>query len=189
MKKIAFGIIAIAICVLKMSTAMAITATPTANGQTMNINNAQTTATTRVGVLDMRQIMERSTQFAQIRDRLQKSFQPKQQKLLATQNVLKLDADKLRRDNAIMSNNDRKQLEQKIIAGQQNLQRMQGAFQQEAMLEQNKALKAFLENIKTVVEKVAKAENLSLVITKDTVAYVSPTMEITDKVIQQIPHR
>jgi outer membrane protein len=142
-----------------------------------------------VGVLDMRQVMEKSTQIAQIRQKLQKDFQPKQQKVVAAQSSLKSDAERLRRDNAIMNNNDRKQLEQKILTGQQNLQKMQASFQQELMAEQNKALKGFLDTVKVVIEKIAKTENLSLVITKDTVAYVTPTLDITNKVVQQLPHK
>ena len=77
----------------------------------------------------MRQVMERSTQIAQIREKLQREFKPKQDKLVALQTTFKNDADRLRRDNAIMNNNDRKQLEQKILTEQQDLQRMQANFQ------------------------------------------------------------
>ncbi len=154
-----------------------------------SVTPANPAAANRIGVLDMRQVMEKSVQIAQIREKLQRDFKPKQEKIVAAQNVLKADSDRLRRDNAIMNNNDRKQLEQKIITEQQELQRLQTTFQTEVVASQNKELKGFLENVKNAVEKIAKDENLELVITKDTVAYLKPNSDITNKVIQQLPHK
>lgn len=187
MNKLMSGFIALAISVVTSSAFAAPTTAPSA-APNLAVANPAANAT-RVGVLDMRQVMEKSTQIAQIREKLQKEFQPKQQKLVAAQTNLKNDAERLRRDNAIMSNQDRKQLEQKIVTGQQDLQRMQTTFNNELMAEQNKALKGFLENVKNIVDKIAKSDNLSLVITKDTVAYVNPSLDITNKVIQQLPHK
>lgn len=183
--KIVSGLIAAAIFGISF-TALAAT-TPASPAQNVVVTSAATG--NRIGVLDMRQVMEKSVQIAQIRQKLQKDFQPKQQKLVAAQTALKNDADKLRRDNAIMNNNDRKQLEQKILTEQQDLQRMQQTFQQELMAEQNKQLKVFLDNVKVIVEKIAKTDNLNVVITKDTVAFVTPNLDITNKVIQQLPHK
>jgi outer membrane protein len=149
--------------------------------QTVNQN------TMRIGILDMRQVMEKSPQVAKIRESLRKEFQPRQQKIMTGQNTLKDDTARLRRDNAIMNDSDRKQLEQKILTEQQDLQKMQATFQQDLMNAQNKAVKGFLETVKNVVEKVASADNLNLVFTKDTIAYVKPSLEITNKVVQQLP--
>ncbi len=184
MNKLVSGIIALTLSGFTYSAAAAITTSSPA--QAPAAANANGSAS-RIGVLDMRQVMEKSVQIAKIRDKLQKDFQPKQQKMVAAQTNLKNDSERLRRDNAIMNNNDRKQLEQKIITEQQDLQRMQTTFQQELMAEQNKALKGFLDTVKNIVEKIAKTENLSLVITKDTVAYVNTNLDITNKVIQQLP--
>jgi outer membrane protein len=182
MNKIVSGLIALAIFGVSLSAVAAVTVAAPAQ-------NAAAASANRVGVLDMRQVMEKSVQIAQIREKLQKDFQPKQAKVVAAQTSLKNDAERLRRDNAIMNNNDRKALEQKLISGQQDLQRMQASFQQELMAEQNKQLKGFLDNVKNIVEKIAKTDNLSVVITKDTVAYVIPNLDITNKVIQQLPHK
>jgi outer membrane protein len=183
MKKFIYSMVALAILGVNFS---ASAENPPA--QTLTVVNKVAQAT-RVGVIDMRQVMERSVQIAQIREKLQKDFKPKQDKVIAAQNALKADSDRLRRDNAIMNNSDRQQLEQKLINGQQELQRMQTGFQQELMAAQNKELKGFLDSVKNVVDKIAKNENLSVVITKDTVAYVTPNLDITNKVIQQIPHK
>jgi outer membrane protein len=180
MKKVVYGLAAFII----YGTSIGAIAAPTPPPAT-----ASNVAPTKVGVLDMHELMERSTQIAQIRDKLQREFKPKQDKLIAAQNVLKNDSDRLRRDNAIMSNSDRKQLEQKIINEQQELQRLQANFQQELMSAQNKELKNFLDSIRGVVEKIAAQEGLSVVITRDTVVYVKPDFDITNKVIQQLPHK
>jgi outer membrane protein len=145
-------------------------------------------AATRVGVLDMRQIMEKSSQIKQIQKKLQSQFLPDQNKLVEAQNALKNKSVRLRRDNASMKNNEREELEQSIMKDQQELQRMQGEFQQRLTTVQNKELKQFLDYLKGIIEKVASAENLSLVMTKDTVAYVKPNLDITNKVLLLLPH-
>ncbi|MBA2653864.1 MAG: OmpH family outer membrane protein [Gammaproteobacteria bacterium] len=183
MKKLSYLVASLALITASFSAFAAVTPQ-----NSVAVTNASAPAS-KVGVLDMRQVMEKSVQIAQIREKLQKDFKPKQDKLLSAQNTLKSDSERLRRDNAIMNNNDRKQLEQKLITGQQELQRMQANFQQELMAAQNKELKGFLDNVKNIVEKTAKNENLSLVITKDTVAFVNPDLDITNKVIQQLPHK
>lgn len=149
---------------------------------------AASAANAPIGVIDMRLLMEKSPQIAQIRNNLRKEFDPRQKKLVAAQATLKNDADRLRRDNAIMNNNDRKQLEQKILAEQADLQKTQMSFQQDLMSAQNKALKGFLDNVKGIVTKIAKDDNLTLVITKDTVAYENG-LDITNKVLAQLPKK
>lgn len=144
--------------------------------------------TAQIGVIDMRLLMEKSPQIAQIRANLRKEFDPRQKKLVAAQTSLKSDADRLRRDNAIMNNNDRKQLEQKIMTEQAELQKTQMAFQQDLMNAQNKALKGFLDTVKGIVSNIAKSQNLALVITKDTVAYENG-LDITEKVLAQLPKK
>jgi outer membrane protein len=188
MKKIVSGLIALAIYGVSLS-AFAGNTPATAPQNNLTVTNPSASASATVGVLDMRQVMEKSVQFAQIREKIQKDFQPKQQKVVAAQKNFKDDSDRLNRDNAIMNNNDRKQLEQKILTEQQDVQHMQATFQQELMAEQNKELKGFLDSVKNVVEKIAKTDDLNLVITKDVVAYVKPKLDITNRVIQQLPHK
>lgn len=182
MKKIVNLLASLVICTASVSVFAANQAPAVVSANTAN-------PAAKVGVLDMRQVMERSTQIAQIKDKLQKEYKPKQDKLLAAQNTLKNDGERLRRDNAIMNNSDRKQLEQKIINEQQELQTMQANFQRELMTDQNRELKVFFDNVKVIIEKVANTENLGLVITKETVAFVKPDLDITEKVIQQLPHK
>lgn len=186
MKKIVYGMVAVALAAISIN---ASATTPAPAQVTTTVAAPAANASSRVGVLDMRQVMEKSVQIARIRDTLQKEFKPKQDKLVAAQTTLKGDTERLRRDNAIMNNNDRKQLEQKILTEQQDLQKMQAGFQQELMTAQNKALKGFLDNVKVIIEKIAKNENLSLILTKDTVAYVNTNLDITNKVIQQLPKK
>jgi outer membrane protein len=188
MKTVFCRIIILATCIGSFS-ALGATVPSHNTSAVLSPNPTAALQSTRTGVLDMRQVMEKSTQIAQIREKLQKDFKPKQEKLLAAQSNLKNAKDRLLRDNTIMSNNDRTQLEQKITTEEKDLQQMQTNFQREIITEQNKMLKDFLDNVRMIVENVAKKDNLGLVITKDTVAYVKPDLDITSKIIQQLPHK
>jgi outer membrane protein len=186
MKKFIYSMVLFALSASAFQVSAA-TGTNTPNAGVAVANNNATGE--KIGVLDMRQVTEHSVQMAQIRDKLQKEFRPKQEQLIATQTALKTDSERLNRDNAIMNSTDRKQLEQKIVSEEQNLQRMQQTFQQDLVTAQNRELKTFLENIKKVVDKIAQKDNFSLITTKDTVVYVKPGLDVTQKVIQAIPHK
>ena len=78
---------------------------------------------TKIGVVDLQKIMQTSTQMKGIQEKLEKEFKPRRDKLVAMEEGLKKDMEKFKRDTAIMSQTQRKDLEKQIVVMQQQFER------------------------------------------------------------------
>lgn len=170
--------------VAAFSTAGAFAATDTAT--------ATTTATTmpassfRVGVVDVRTVLQKSPQMAVMQKKLQSEFGSREKDIKTAQQQLQADSDKMSRDSSVMSAADRTALQTKIQTETQSLRTMQMSFQKDVYSKQNDAMQTLLGQLQGVIASIAKANNLSLVITKDAIAYASNDVDITDQVIREM---
>ncbi len=146
-------------------------------------------STIRVGVLDMHEVMQKSSQVKELRESLQKKFKSRESSIIADRDSLQKDADKLDREKSVLSKNDLENLRKKVTKAQQDLQKKQMEFQQDVMQAQNEALKTFIDNVKDIVKKVAEDEKYEIVLTKDTIAYVDNGLDITAKVLKKLEKR
>jgi len=144
------------------------------------------TATQKIGVVNVQEILQKAPQIAKIRTDLQKKFGTQEKKLEGMQKNLQANAEKLHKDSSVMSAKDRKALEDKVVKEQENLQKGQLAFQQEFMKAQNKQLGDFLAKVRNVVENVAKKDGYSIVLTKASVAFAGDQLDITSEVLKEL---
>lgn len=143
-------------------------------------------ASMKVGVLDMHEIMAKSKQVQSLRDDLQKKFKPREEKLIAARDSFQKQAEKLEKEKTVLSKADLEKLQKKVMEQQRDLQEKQMSFQQDVMKAQNDALKSFIDGVKDIVKGVAKEEKIELVLTKDTIAYVDESLDITSKVLKKL---
>lgn len=140
----------------------------------------------RVGVLDMHEVMQKSPQVKELRESLQKKFKSREDGLVAERDKFQKEAEKLEKEKTVLSKGDLEKLEKKVLASQRDLQKKQMDFQQDVMKAQNEALKTFIDNVKDIVKGVAKDEKIEIVLTKDTIAYVDDSLDITSKVLKKL---
>ena len=93
---------------------------------------------------------------------------------------------KLQRDNSVMSDSERKKLQDKIVKDRQELQQMSIDFQQKAAAEQNKAMTKLFEQIQGLIKQVATKNKLNLVLQKEAVPYYDQNLNVTDQVIKSM---
>jgi len=143
-------------------------------------------ADVKVGVIDVRQILESSPQMKAIGNKIKKDFKAREDKIVSTQKALEKDVEKLRRDEAVMSKSDREKLEAKVIADKRQFKNMQEAFREDIMNAQNKAMQELLAKVDTVVQGIAKKENYDLILQREGVPFASKNVDISDQVIRQL---
>lgn len=141
---------------------------------------------TKVGVINLQELLAKLPEMKQISDNLKKQFSDRETKLEQTQNNFKKDAEDFRRNNAVMSNADKQTAEQKLGQEQQDLQQLQASFQKDFMAAQNQAVNTLLTKIKGVVESVATKGNYSLILVSGSVAYSSKNMDVTQEILDQL---
>ncbi len=141
---------------------------------------------TKIGVVDLQKIMQTSVQMKAIQEKLEKEFKPRRDKLVAMEDGLKKNMEKFKRDTAIMSQTQRKDLEKQIVGTQQQFEREGQQYQQELSTAHNEAMEEFYNKIRAAIAKVAESEKYDLVFQKDAAPFSVEKLDVTAKVMQEI---
>lgn len=149
-----------------------------------SVATAANPVTTKIGVVDVRQILQKSPQMATLNQQLEKQFKPRQDKIAEAQKTLQADIDRLNKDGATMSPADNNQLKNKIITERADLQGLAGLFQQDLSNAQNQGMQKILAEASAVINKIGKEGDYTLIVSKDVALYAKPDLEITAQVSQ-----
>ncbi len=140
----------------------------------------------KIGVVDLQKIMQTSSQMKSIQEKLEKEFKPRRDKLIAMEENLKKDMETFKRDTAVMSQTQRKDLEKKMVSEQQQFERDGQQYQQELSTAHNDAMEDFYNKIRAAIAKVAENEKYDIVFQKDAAPFSVEKLDITAKVMQEI---
>ena len=91
-----------------------------------------------------------------------------------------------KRDTAVLSQSQRKDLEKKIVSEQQTFERNGQQYQQELSTANNEAMEEFYNKIRAAIAKVAETEKYDLVFQKDAAPFSVDRLDMTAKVMQEI---
>jgi len=141
---------------------------------------------TKIGVVDLQKIMQTSTQMKSIQEKLEKSFKPRRDKLVAMEDGLKKDMEKFKRDTTVLSQAQRKDLEKQIVATQQQFEREGQQYQQELSTAHNESMEEFYNKIRAAIAKVAENDKYDVVLQKDAAPFSIEKLDVTAKVMQEI---
>jgi len=140
----------------------------------------------KIGVVDLQKIMQTSSQMKSIQQKLENEFKPRRDKLVAMEDGMKKDMERFKRDAAILSLSQKKDLEKKIIASQQTFEREGQQYQQELSTANNEAMEELYGKIRKAIAKVAANDKFDLVLQKDAAPFSDSKLDITDLVMKQI---
>jgi outer membrane protein len=140
----------------------------------------------KIGVVDLQKIMQTSSQMKNIQQKLEKEFKPRRDKLVASEATLKGDMEKFKRDSVILTTTQKKDLEKKILASQQQFERDGQQYQQELSTAHNEAMEGLYTKVRAAISKIAKDEKYDLIVQKDAAPFSVATLDVTDKVMKAI---
>ncbi len=140
----------------------------------------------KIGVVDLQKIMQTSSQMKDIQQKLENAFKPRRDKLVASETTLKSDMEKFKRDSAILSSTQKKDLEKKILASQQQFERDGQQYQQELSTAHNEAMESLYTKVRAAIGKIAKDEKYDIIVQKDAAPFSVSALDVTDKVMKAI---
>lgn len=143
-------------------------------------------ADTHIGVVDLQKIMQTSAQMKTIQEKLEKEFKPRRDSLIAMEEKLKKDMEEFKRDTAVLSQTQRRDLEKKIVSEQQQFERDGQQYQQELSTAHNESMEEFYNKIRAAIAKVAESEKYDLVFQKDAAPFSADRLDMTAKVMQEL---
>lgn len=140
----------------------------------------------KIGVVDLQKIMQTSPQMKAIQQKLENQFKPRRDKLVAIEENLKKDMEEFKRDSAVMSQTQKKDLEKKIVTKQQSFERQGQQYQQELSTAHNEAMEDLYGKIRKAITKVADSEKYDIVLQKDAAPFSVDKLDITANVMKNI---
>jgi outer membrane protein len=136
-------------------------------------------------VVDYGRLVEESPQAKAALDTIRTEFTPKQRDLQTQQASLKAKEDKLQKDGATMSQDQRANAEKDLRDSYRELQRRQSEVQDDFNARRNEEMSRLQKVLIEQVRVYAKAQNFDLVIA-DGVIYTTPTIDITPAILAQL---
>ena len=145
-------------------------------------------AEVKIAVVDYGRLVEESPQAKVALEAIRTEFTPKQRDMQQQEVSLKAKEDKLEKDGATMSPDQRTRAEKDLRDGARDLQRRRSEIQDDFNARRNEEMsrlqKALIEEVRTY----AKAQNFDLVIA-DGVIYSVPALDITPAILASLQAR
>jgi outer membrane protein len=142
----------------------------------------------KIGVVDATRLLEESPQGKAMGEAMRAEFAPRQRTLQAQEQALKAKQEKLQKDGATMTEDQRQRTEKELRDGGRDLQRATQEFQDDVSARRNEELSRLQRTIIEEVRTFAKAQNYDLVIS-DGVIYSTSAYDITPGVLAALQAR
>jgi outer membrane protein len=136
----------------------------------------------KIGVVDYGKLMEESPQAKVVVEAIRTEFTPRQKDLQTQQQTLKAKEDKLQKDGATMTEDQRARTEKELRDSYRDLSRKQQEVQDDFNARRNEEMSRLQRTLIEEVRVYAKAQNFDLVIA-DGVIYSTPTLDITPAIL------
>lgn len=139
----------------------------------------------KVGVVEVRRLMEESPQARAATRAIEDEFGPRKRELENQQKEYKAREEKLQRDAAVMSETERSKAERDLRESQRDLQRRASEFQEDLNQRQNEEIGRMQSTLLTEVQAYAKAQGFDLVI-GDGVLFAKDAINITSAILSAL---
>jgi outer membrane protein len=139
----------------------------------------------KIGYVNYNALLQDSPEAKVIADALRNEFLPRQRELQTLQQSIKTREDKLTKDGATMTDDQRSHEDKEIRDGDRELQRKQTEAQDDFNSRRNEELSKLQKSLIEQVRTYAKAQNYDLVMA-DGVIYAAGAIDITPQVLAML---
>jgi outer membrane protein len=136
----------------------------------------------KIGYVNYGQLLEQSPQAKVIADAIRSEFMPRQRELQTQEQTLRTRADKLQKDGATMSDDQRTREEKELRDTARDLERKKQEAQDDFNARRNEELSRLQKTLIEEVRTYAKGQNFDLVLA-DGVIYAAQAIDITPAVL------
>jgi len=147
-------------------------------------SNLAAAAELKIGFVKLERIFKEAAPAIRAQKKIEKEFANRDQEL---QKLAKQARDlqaSLEKDGVTMGESERRDKEQELARINRDLQRMQRELREDLNLRKNEELAAVLERANKVIQQIAESEKFDLILQE--AVYISPRIDITDRVIKAL---
>jgi len=142
----------------------------------------------KVGVVNYQRLMAESPQAKVATDAIRNEFTPRENELQRLQTSLKNKEEKLTKDGATMSDDQRARAEKELRDGARDLQRRQQELQDDFNARRNEEMGRLQKSLVEEVQAYSKTQAFDLVLA-DGVIYSTNGLDITPAIITSLQNR
>jgi outer membrane protein len=139
----------------------------------------------KIGVVNAGAVLDKSPQKTAALARLEKEFAARSKSLEAKHRALRAAQEKLNKDGAILSADERREKERTVLADQRDLQRLQDEYSEDLSIRRNEELRKLEQDIAETIVELAKKESYDMILYQG-VIFASDKVDLTDKVLQML---
>ena len=138
----------------------------------------------KIGVVSTERIFREAAPYKAAQVKIEQEFSKRQKELQDLANRLKSMADKLDKDAAVLSDTDRAKRQRELAEVDKDFQRTQREFKEDLNQRRNEEMANVIDRTNKVIKQIAEAEKYDIVLQE--AVYISPRIDITDKVLKAL---
>ena len=139
----------------------------------------------KIGFVSIERILRDSAPAKAAFTKLEQDFSKREKDLQELQNKLKAAAEKNTRDDPVLSDSDKMKRQREFAEMDRELQRKRREFNEDVSQRKNEELNIIVEKANKVIKQIAEAEKYDILF-QEPVVYISPRVDITDKVLKAL---
>jgi outer membrane protein len=143
----------------------------------------------KIGVVDFQRLAIESPQGKAVMESMRAEFAPRERTLQAQGQAVKAKEDKLQKDGATMSEEQRVRAEKDLRDGARDFERAKGEFQDDMNARRNEELSRLQRTIVEEVRSYGKAQGYDLILAQEGVIYNASASDITPAVLSALQAR
>jgi len=148
-------------------------------------NTAVNADEARIGFVNTPHLLEHAPQAKLASERLEQEFAPRDSEMLVVQKNLKSQEEKLARDGALMTAEERRKLEMEVRTQERDLKRLRDAFAEDLNLRRNEEFSRLQQEVGESIVAIAKQKNYDLIFEAG-VIYASERVDLTEQVLARL---
>jgi outer membrane protein len=138
----------------------------------------------KIGFVSTERIFREANPAKAAQVKIEQEFSKREKELQDLAARLKGMSDKLDKDAAVLSESDRMKRQRELTDLDKEFQRKQREFREDLNQRRNEELATVLERTNRVIKQIAEAEKYDIVFQE--AVYISPRIDITDKVLKAL---
>lgn len=139
---------------------------------------------TRIGFVNTQRIFQEANPAKAAQAKIEQEFSKREKELQDMGLRLKGMSEKLDKDTAVLAESDRAKRQREVADLDKEFQRKQREFREDLNQRRNEELAIVLERTNKVIKQIAEAEKYDIVLQE--AVYISPRIDITDKVLKAL---
>ena len=142
----------------------------------------------KIGFVNIAQVMAESPQAEKAEKDMEREFFPRKNRLDASRNDIQRMEEKLNRDGAVMSEAERKKLQNEILKKLREAKRTEDDLREDLNIRRNEILVNLNKQITDAISELAREGGYDLVLTGG-VGYVDESVDVTAKLQEKLKQK